>query len=252
MKIDFERPPINEVTIGMHFAPVINFRAEHVGLFWSRVREDFPMSQQALFFGELVQGPLEVFPMPRFWLISSDETALIQLQRNLFLFNWRLRGADYPRYENVFESFQKYRSAFIEFLRTELNTTKVEQVKFELNYSNLFESVPYWSGFEDTSKVIPSFVPMTSGLKNAKATDFSYTTKFRIDEDLLLNIAVRNGVNNATNKPVLALGFEATGTHPQFETEKADDWYARAHAAISECFVAVTDKQIQEQYWMPK
>jgi uncharacterized protein (TIGR04255 family) len=252
LKIDFEKPPINEVSIGMHFAPVINLRAEHVGLFWNRVRADFPSAQQAPLVGGVVQIPPELLPIPRFWFIAKDDATLIQLQKNLFLFNWRLRAADYPRFENVFDAFRKHRSTFIQFLKTELNTTKIEQVKYELTYVNLFEDVPYWSGFEDTQRVIPSFAPIDSGLKNAKAKDFNYTTIFQLAEDLSLNLAIRNGLNNTTNRPVLALNLEATGTHARFEVEKADGWYPRAHAAISECFVAVTNRQIQKEYWIPK
>ena len=252
MKIDFEKPPINEVSIGMHFAPVITLRAEHVGLFWNRVREDFPSAQQTVPVGGIAQIPPEVLPMPRFWFISKDDATLIQLQKNLFSFNWRLRAADYPRFENVFEAFRKHRSTFIQFLKADLNTTKIEHVKYELTYVNLFEDVPYWSGFEDTQKVIPSFVPIDSGLENTKAKDFNYTTTFQLEEDLSLSLAIRNGLNNTTGRPVLALNLEATGWHPQFEAEKADGWYRRAHNAISQCFVGSTSRQIQEEYWMPK
>jgi uncharacterized protein (TIGR04255 family) len=252
MKIDFEKPPINEVSIGMQFALLPNLRSEHIGLFWNRVRAAFPNSQQNIPLGALAQVPSETFPMPRFWFIGKDDATLIQVHRNAFLFNWRLRAEEYPRFERVFEAFRKHRSTFIQFLKEDLNTTKIEQAKYQLTYVNLFEGVPYWSGPEDTPKIVPSFAFVNPGLKSAKPKDFTSTTIFQVEDDLSLSVAARNGLNNVTGKMVLVLELEASGTHPRVEAEKADGWYQRAHTAISESFVALTDPQIQEQYWIPK
>jgi uncharacterized protein (TIGR04255 family) len=190
--------------------------------------------------------------MPRFWFIAKDDATLIQVQKNAFLFNWRLRKEDYPRFERVFEAFRKHRSTFIQFLREDFNTAKIEQVKYQLTYVNLFEDVPYWSGLEDIPKILPSFVFINPGLKGARPKDINSTTIFQLEDDLSLSVAIRNGLNNDTGKMVLILEVEASGTHPRFEAAKADVWYLRAHAAISESFVALTDRQIQEQYWISK
>jgi uncharacterized protein (TIGR04255 family) len=252
MKIDFEKPPINEVSIGMHFAPLSNLKAEQIGLFWSRIRPAFPNSQQTAPIGNVLHLPPEVFPMPRFWFIAKDDATLIQVQKSAFLFNWRLRGESYPRFDSVFDAFRKQRSTFLQFLREDLNTAKIEPAKLQLTYVNLFENVPYWSGPQDTPKIVPSFGFINPGSKVAKPKDFNSTTIFQIEDDLLLSVTVRNGLNNSTGKMVLVLELEASGTHPRFETEKADAWYHRAHIAISESFVALTDRQIQEEYWIRK
>jgi hypothetical protein len=152
----------------------------------------------------------------------------------------------------VIEAFRRYRYTFVQFLKEELNTTKIEQAKYQLHYVNLFEGVLYWSGPEDTPKIIPSFTFLDPKLKGAKPKDFNFTAIFEIEEDLSLNIVARSGLNNATGNKVLVLEFEASSTHPRFEAEKADRWYQRAHTAISESFVALTDRQIQEEYWIPK
>ena len=125
MKIDFEKPPINEVSIGMQFAPLPNLRSEHVGLFWNRLRGAFPNSQQIAPLGGLTHMPPEVFPMPRFWFIAKDDATLIQIQKSAFLFNWRLRAEEYPRFERVFEAYRKHRSAFIQFLKPIFDSLKI-------------------------------------------------------------------------------------------------------------------------------
>ena len=43
----FKRPPINELVIGVYFASeVATLQAEHIGIFWSSIRNEFPKIQQ--------------------------------------------------------------------------------------------------------------------------------------------------------------------------------------------------------------
>lgn len=251
MKIDFERPPINEVSIGMQFAPLINFRSEHVGLFWSGLRADFPQTQQVPPIGN-VAALGDIFPIPRFWFISKDDATLVQIQKGGFWFNWRLRGEEYPRFENVFKSFQRYRNDFVRFLTENLLAARLDQVRYQLTYTNLFEQVPYWSNPDDTKKIVPAFNFLTPGIENAKVKDFNSVTISQISEDLSLGISVRNGTNNATKRPVFVIELDAFGSHPYFELNTADGWYDRAHSIIVESFVSLTNTEIQKKYWIAK
>src|SRR5580704_6832450 len=119
MRVTFEKPPLEEVIVGAYFAQPLPLRSEHVGLFWSQIRKDLPVIQQQ---GELSSpfgamqpigfpGPGEAYPMPRFLLISEDESILIQIQKTAFLLNWRKRKDDYPRFERVKSEFDRYYSA---------------------------------------------------------------------------------------------------------------------------------------------
>ena len=87
MTVKFRNPPINELVIGVYFARDLHpLRAEHIGLFWSNIRPEFPTIQQqppvappispgagvTIEFG----APGEMFPMPRFWIESSDGQTL--------------------------------------------------------------------------------------------------------------------------------------------------------------------------------
>jgi uncharacterized protein (TIGR04255 family) len=103
MTVKFRNPPINELVIGVYFTRDLQLlRAEHVGLFWSSIRSEFPTIQQqpivvppfapsAVVTIEFA-APGEMFPMPRFWIESTDGQTLLQIQRNAFLLNWRLKG----------------------------------------------------------------------------------------------------------------------------------------------------------------
>jgi uncharacterized protein (TIGR04255 family) len=117
MKIKYRNPPINELIIGVYFdQPILPLRSEHIGLFWSEVRGEFSKIQQQPELAFPIVGPPafqigftdEPYPMPRFWLISKNDAILLQIQKNAFLLNWRKRDSDYPHFENVKSSFDKY------------------------------------------------------------------------------------------------------------------------------------------------
>ena len=96
---DFENPPAVETLMGVHFAPIENWQSPYFGLFWSRIKKDYPRCEIKL---PVVMGPTvdiaaaqfqSGFELPtRCWFINHDETRLIQLQSNLFLHNWRKVG----------------------------------------------------------------------------------------------------------------------------------------------------------------
>jgi uncharacterized protein (TIGR04255 family) len=115
---EFDRPPVVEVAIGIQFDPIRGFRQAHLGLFWDRVRADYPKSQDQ----ERLETPIESLagdvglpmiklelldspPVNRAWFISEDDSLLIQLQDDRLIHNWRHRGGEYPRFEPLLDLF---------------------------------------------------------------------------------------------------------------------------------------------------
>src|SRR5271165_5623060 len=144
MSLDFERPPINEVVLGVFFAPIPPLRAEAVGLFWARIRETFPsVVQQPIYAQEfspipVMPQPGEFFPLPRFWFLSQDNTRLIQLQNGAFLYNWRKQNDEYPRFHRIFPEFLGHLETFQRFLKEDLEIGSLPIAIAELTYINLF------------------------------------------------------------------------------------------------------------------
>ncbi len=165
--IAFKHPPVDEVVVSTYFNPPLSdLRSEHIGLFWGKIREDFPVvSQQPPVMSQ--QSPVEVvqsinadepFPMPRYWIVSEDETELIQIQKSAFMFNWRRRDDEYPRFHrSIKPAFDGYYGLFSEFIRTEINMTEPLIDLCELTYINVLEPCEYWTGPQDTKKVLPAF-----------------------------------------------------------------------------------------------
>ena len=263
MKTKFRHPPINELVIGLYFDRHLPLRSEHVGLFWSSVRSDFPVIRQQPMISppvlgavpaitvELV-GPEEVYPMPRFWLESQDGM-LMQVQKNAFLLNWRKGASDYPHYETVKASFDRNFVRFARFIDDEFQTKPTLQIA-ELSYINTIESCDYWSGPKDTANVFPLFrIVLCPEAPESQQPNFNHIATHQFSSDLSLSIAIRNGrLQTDGGKPVLIFEFRALGLLGASDKPEADLWFARAHEAIGDCFMAITNPDIQQQYWQPK
>ena len=257
MSAAFRKPPINEVIVSSYFTPPLaDFRSEHVGLFWEKIKTEFPMVRQQfpVNIGQDIFAD-EFFPMPRYWFIASDEISLIQIQKNAFMFNWRRRKAnEYPRYfENIKPAFDKYYSLFSEFVRTELGRGELPIDLCELVYINTIEHCDFWKGPQDTTNVIPSFALLESGIDAYDSLGFNCNYSYRVSTDLQINIALRSGVKvQQQNAPVLAFEIKASGRLGGKTKTVADDWFNRAHNAVNKCFMHLTSTRIQKEYWHPQ
>ena len=262
MNVKYKNPPIDELIIGLYFdQPILPLRSEYVGLFWSEIRKEFPKIQQQVELSLPLLRPSltfqvgltdELYPMPRFWLISEDDTFLIQIQKNAFILNWRRRKTEYPHFDNVKSSFDAYFLLYLSFLRRELGVDTVNIQIAELTYSNVIESGEYWTGPNDTPRIIPRLSIPDPGIPVEGEPDFNYLTAYKLASDLALNVAVRTGRKaSEAGKAVLVLELRALGALGAVNKVDADAWFNRSHAAIGHCFTAITNPDIQLQHWQP-
>ena len=257
MSIRFENPPINELVIATYFNPVqFSVQNEHVGVFWSKIRNEFPKVRQQQPVGSLtalgLTGPNpDVFPMPRFWFISEDDTHLIQLQKNAFMFNWRRRETDYPQYAGRLKpDFDRYYNVFEEFVREETGISELKVEESELTYVNLIKPGAYWSGPRDTRAVLP-FIQIPEFVAAAdKNVAFQNTFNHVLEDDLHLRITVRSG-DTAENPGSPVLIFELSARGPAQDPGKAaiDKWFDRAHEAITRCLLEITSDEVRTNHW---
>jgi uncharacterized protein (TIGR04255 family) len=260
-KIKFENPPITELVIGVYFERDLpSLRVEHAGLFWSEIRDEFPtVSQHPVVSpsppgGQFPTGDefvFEPFPMPRFWFEAADGISLMQVQKNAFIFNWRKRDADYPHFETVKSSFDKYFGMFIEFLLREGNAMPSARI-LELTYVNTLQQSEYWTSLRDTNRVIPLFHLPIQEDADAAPSDFHQLSVQRLAPDLSLHTTVRStrSTKDAT-KPSLVFELRAIGLLDDAMKRDVDQWFDRAHDTIGTCFLSMTSPDIQRRYWKP-
>ena len=251
----FTNPPVDEVIVSAYFdPPLTGLLSEHIGLFWAEIRDEFTQVRQ--------QPPLpgnqnivanETFPMPRYWFIANNEINLIQIQRNAFIFNWRKRDEDYPRYHyDIKVNFDKYFGLFSKFLHEKGIASEPTVDLCELCYINAVESCEYWENPDQTSNVIPSFSFLNHGIEMEKPFGFTCNYLYDIETDMKINIGISTRINaDQPSSNRLMFEIRAQGSFPRVAKSATEDWFERAHGTIERCFLKITAPEIQEKYWIP-
>jgi uncharacterized protein (TIGR04255 family) len=96
---DFDNPPAVETLMGVYFMPLTGWRVPHFGLFWERIRKDYPTVEVR---SPIITGPpgesrelnlplfeAEINLPVRCWFRNRNETTLVQVQDSCFFHNWR-------------------------------------------------------------------------------------------------------------------------------------------------------------------
>jgi uncharacterized protein (TIGR04255 family) len=118
---DYQRPPLDEVVLGVQFEPIRDMTSVHARGIWELFRQTYPRVQeqpqiapQFETFGGVGQHPSIKFQIgnapvgSRLWFTSADESHLVQFQGDRFLLNWRRRPAsgNYPRFEGIARQYE--------------------------------------------------------------------------------------------------------------------------------------------------
>lgn len=253
MPLKFKNPPINELVIGTYFnPPLFELHAEHVGLFWSRIRKEFPRISQQAPIGAIIDDPGDIFPLPRFWIISENDVTLIQIQKNAFLFNWRRRNEDYPHYDALKAEFDRFYLEFSDFLKSEAGIVDIGIEVCELTYVNLIKECDYWKTAADVANIFPSLKLVDVGFDGSVPDDFSHIFVHRLDEQLSLKVTIQNvHPNEQPEGSLLKFELRATGNLGEALKSEADKWFDRAHDAIGHYFLSATSPDVQSKYWKP-
>jgi uncharacterized protein (TIGR04255 family) len=253
-RVRFEAPPVMEVVFGVLFASLPSLRVPYVGAFWDLVRTDFPIVDEVPPLPAQLDGEpgfrieIEVNPqLPRTWLKASDESALLQLQRDRFLYNWKRPGTHrpYPSYDHVMPRFEKYWALFASFVERErLGSIEVRQ--YELTYVNHIprETIPsrdplFVDHIRDASRA--RFLP--------EPESYLYRTIYELPEGMgRLSVSAGTSRTPSGEEPI-RLDMTARGIAGGGKPERMRDWFNVAHDWIVRGFADLTTARMQNDVW---
>lgn len=171
----FGDPPITEVVCGILFDPIDALDPVAVGRFWEGQHFAFPGKQlQPAVVGGPAEGlVLELAPVPplRTWLLSGDDSRVMQIQSDRFYLNWRARGGRYPSFNDrtnepgtglLVEVLARF-TEFSKFLKEKLSETPRIQ-KVEMSMIDVLRQGRHWGSVSDLQQVLPCLQPF---LRNA-------------------------------------------------------------------------------------
>ena len=258
---EFERPPVIEVVCGVLFKSLDGLLAPHVGLLWERFRESYPRVAEVpplspIFeaFGEPPEATVtfsDTPPLARTWLIHADETALIQIQRDRFLHNWKkVREADeYPRYVRVVKDFRERLATFETFL-ADTKPGVIDPLQYELTYVNHIPRQDRVASISEIRRAFPDFAWREESRFLPAPEAFNWRTVFVLPNQVgRLHVSMRTWTRPQDGSPMLLLDLTARGMPNAKDREGMWSWFDLAHEWIVRGFADVTGQEFQHDVW---
>jgi len=263
---DYDRPPVIEVVCGTQFEPLTAFQATAFGVFWEKVRAEYPTTEEKppldpLFerLGEPGQTEARVEisptpPLPRMFFVHQQPNYLMQVQKDRFLHNWRKVGdADvYPHYPAIFDKFWAGWGRFLTFCHDEhIGDVRVNQL--EITYINHILAGDAWQGPGNVGDVFPdakwrqkrTFLPTPEVI--------GWRASFQLpDQRGRLHVALKQGMRRTDGKPVLLCDLTARGMAASQDAVAIQQWFSTAREWIVRGFADLADERVQKEVWLRK
>ena len=158
---DFDKPPLNEMIVGVQFAPPPTYRSIDAHDVWELFRQVYPGVQEqpplapsfetfgTPFGPQISFNFIGVGGHPRYLFTSIDQAELLQFQPDRFLHNWRrVPGKNnlYPRFELIIEKFENelniLERRLASYGKKQLDINQCEITYVNHIYSSVTESEP--------------------------------------------------------------------------------------------------------------
>lgn len=258
---DFDKPPVVEVVCGVHFKPLKKIISPHIGLLWEKFKSDFPKCREVPLLRSVIERfdgvPQNMFdfefggppPLPRIWFIDETENGIIQIQRDMFMYNWRrVRPKNaYPRYPFVINNFYKLFDSFNSFLAEE-NLGIIEPVQYEMTYVNHIKQGEGWETLNKIGEVFPDFAWRINEERFlSEPESINWRTSFLLpSKNGRLHLSIQSLIHKDTKRPMLNMELTARG----FNNGKGfSTWFDLARKWIVLGFVDLTGANIQKHVW---
>ena len=264
-KLDFARPPVEEVVLSVLFQSLDKLLAPHLGEIWQEFKKDGFMR---IMEQPPVLSPVEIFPnasqaapshiniplLPRTWFIHANGSQILQVQRDRFTFNWRKTESDpkYPGFSYIFERFEGFYNCFKRIIEA-LKVGEVTPSQYELTYIDQLFRGDGWNTLDDIGKIYKPFLDSQQSDSFWSGAEFViFRSTFPI-QDLhgRLHLAISNRVKMPEQRQTLQTDFTVRGFPENTEFEMSM-WFKSAHNQIREKFASLFTENIQTQVWERK
>lgn len=259
---DFKNPPVIEVYCGILYKPIEKLLAPHLGLLWDKFKKEYPKCQEVPPLMPVLESKgknkkpefniSELPPLPRVWFLQSSGNSIIQIQRELFIYNWRkiLEKNEYPRYKIVFSKFLKHLGTFKSFLN-EMSLEEIIPQQYEMTYVNYIPQGKGWNSKNEIGKIFPDFNWQSSKNRFLPPPEgFLWQTHFNLPENSgSLRIKIQKVQHRQTATPTVRFELMARGISKDTSFEGMKVWFDMAHEWIVCGFCDLTDSKTQRNIW---
>lgn len=246
----YKDPPVTEVSVGLVHQSWDKLRAPHLGLLWQRIRDDFPTIEHASPLGLVVIDPANP-PLPRVWFVHRDDDAVIQVQNDRYLYNWRRKTESqvYPRYEAIMSAFENGLEHVVAWSQ-ELGLGDITPIQLGLEYVNLIPKERGWTSFAEIGSTFRD-VRWSEKAFLPEPVDLGWRTVFNMpDGQGQLTVSLRHAKRKGDNHELIVLEMKAgTNCRSGCEISEIRLWYDLAREWIVRGFADVTMESVQADIW---
>ncbi len=257
-RLDFARPPVEEVVLSVLFNPLDRLLAPHLGEIWQEFKRDG--------FVHIVEQPpvapaVEIFPIPgqeaqfrignvpdlaRILFIHKTDTEIIQVQRDRFTFNWRKASLDpvYPGFSAIYEKFEGVYTRFTQTVKN-MQIGEVTPSQYELTYIDQLRHGEGWDTLADLGKIYNMFVD--APWVGAESVDFHASFPVA-DLHGRLHVSMGNRIKMPEQTQTLQTDFTVRG-FPEGTEDAVIAWFKSARDQIREKFASMFSDDIQTRIW---
>ncbi len=210
MKLELERPPINEVVCGFIFEQPIQLSPVLTGAYWASRRADFVEHEIKDPIVDEVGAVLLPMPPPvRTWLVTNDKTRLVQIQNDRFFVNWR-RQSDtdaYPRFQSkkdqepLLPFALREWARFVDFCASETSRPLVSAL--ELSKIDVLIEGRDWNGISDLSKLMPDLASILG--TESERNDVVWRYARSVDKNTRLFVTAASALHRSSGKSAIRL-----------------------------------------------
>lgn len=261
-KLDFARPPVEEVVLSVLFNPLDRLLAPHLGEIWQEFKKDgfvhimeHPPVVPALEMPVSVQGAQLHFnnvpDLARIWFIHETDTEIIQVQRDRFMFNWRKTEPHpvYPGFTAICEKFEDFYSRFGKVIKN-MQIGEVTPLQYELTHINQLRHGKSWNTLDDIGKIYTLFSHSSqtqSFWSGMEAVNFHASFPV-VDLHGRLHVSMGNRIKMPEQTPTLQTDFTVRG-FPENAEDTMITWFKSARNKIRERFTGMFTEDIQIKEW---
>lgn len=263
-RVKFEAPPVVEVVCAVSFGTPRPLKTALIGAYGLQIESRYPSSEDTAPLPPLAAlGPslggqplllqqlpvlMAMPPLRRTWFASKDNRDLIQVQDEMFVFNWRRTpGDEYVTFEPVMAKFDQEWGIFRDFLATN-GLGDISYQQFEMVYVN---RIDHDSGLNLTGL---SGV-LVDHTRDATRDRFLPEPQFLFwqmgypmpDRAGVLQL-VAQIMPSANGEPYMRLDVAARGIGADRTEQGRRDWFELAHTWITHGFADATSPTLHEAW----
>ena len=261
-KLDFARPPVEEVVLSVLFNPLDRLLAPRLGEIWQEFKrdgfvhiEERPPVVPALEMPVSVQGAQLHFSnvpdLARIWFIHETDTEIIQVQRDRFTFNWRKTEPHpvYPGFTAICEKFEDFYSRFGKVIKN-MQIGEVTPLQYELTYIDQLRPRDGWETLDDIGKIYNLFSHSSQTQSfwfGMEAVNFQSSFPLA-DLHGWLHVSMGNRIKMPEQTQTLQTDFTVRG-FPENAEDTVITWFKSARGHIRAKFVSMFSDHIQTRVW---